>query len=248
MGCGCSGGSYQQHQIGDNYPGLLDGILPGCSFPDVAHATVYVHHRARLLYHYFHAGAGLDRRRRSARSPARRTTTIDADTSYDGARRIDAARVCTRCCRRRALRPGDQPDRRALRRLRPRDQHLRAAIPATGFARRPLDNVGVQYGLKALNAGAITVDQFLDLNETSAASTSTRNSSPQRTVADPAAMRARLPDRPRHQRRRRARRTSRSSTTAPTTTTRQRRHPRALPLVLDPRAAAARPTATPTTR
>jgi hypothetical protein len=37
--------------------------------------------------------------------------------------------------------------------------------PATGFARRPFDNVGVQYGLKALNAGQISPAQFLDLNE-----------------------------------------------------------------------------------
>ena len=37
--------------------------------------------------------------------------------------------------------------------------------PQTGYAYRPVDNVGVQYGLKALNAGTITVDQFLDLNQ-----------------------------------------------------------------------------------
>ena len=37
--------------------------------------------------------------------------------------------------------------------------------PQTGFARTVFDNVGVQYGLNALNAGAITVDEFLDLNE-----------------------------------------------------------------------------------
>jgi hypothetical protein len=37
--------------------------------------------------------------------------------------------------------------------------------PATGFARRPFDNVGVQYGLKALNAGQISPAQFLDLNK-----------------------------------------------------------------------------------
>jgi uncharacterized tannase-like protein DUF6351 len=37
--------------------------------------------------------------------------------------------------------------------------------PATGFALRPFDNVGVQYGHAALGAGAITVQQFLDLNE-----------------------------------------------------------------------------------
>jgi len=34
----------------------------------------------------------------------------------------------------------------------------------SGFARTPWDNVGVQYGLKALQNGAITPEQFLDLN------------------------------------------------------------------------------------
>jgi hypothetical protein len=37
--------------------------------------------------------------------------------------------------------------------------------PVTGFALRPYDNVGVQYGLEALNSGAISATQFLDLNE-----------------------------------------------------------------------------------
>ena len=33
-----------------------------------------------------------------------------------------------------------------------------------GKAPRPLDNVGVQYGLNALRAGALTAEQFVDLN------------------------------------------------------------------------------------
>jgi hypothetical protein len=33
-----------------------------------------------------------------------------------------------------------------------------------GFAGTPIDNVGVQYGLQALNAGEITAQQFVDLN------------------------------------------------------------------------------------
>src|ERR1700687_292074 len=37
--------------------------------------------------------------------------------------------------------------------------------PNTGFARGVYDNVGVQYGLKALNNGDITRTEFLDLNE-----------------------------------------------------------------------------------
>jgi hypothetical protein len=37
--------------------------------------------------------------------------------------------------------------------------------PVTSYARRPLDNVGVQYGLAALNSSAISKQQFLDLNQ-----------------------------------------------------------------------------------
>ncbi|MFZ0041508.1 MAG: DUF6351 family protein, partial [Solirubrobacteraceae bacterium] len=36
--------------------------------------------------------------------------------------------------------------------------------PATGYANRPFDNVGIQYGLDALRTGAITAQQFADLN------------------------------------------------------------------------------------
>ena len=49
IGWGCSGGSYQNHQIADNYPGLLDGIIPGCSFPEVSFSTVQMITDARLL-------------------------------------------------------------------------------------------------------------------------------------------------------------------------------------------------------
>ena len=51
-------------------------------------------------------------------------------------------------------------------------------------AGRPLDNVGVQYGLKALNNGDITVDEFLDLNENIGGLDRDANYSPLRTVAD----------------------------------------------------------------
>ncbi|MEQ1712414.1 MAG: DUF6351 family protein, partial [Hyphomicrobium sp.] len=37
--------------------------------------------------------------------------------------------------------------------------------PKTGAALRPFDNAGVQYGLQALRSRAITVAQFLELNE-----------------------------------------------------------------------------------
>jgi hypothetical protein len=61
--------------------------------------------------------------------------------------------------------------------------------PATGFARRPLDNVGVQYGLRALNGGKITADQFLDQNERVGGYDVNARFQPGRTVADLAAVR-----------------------------------------------------------
>jgi hypothetical protein len=62
--------------------------------------------------------------------------------------------------------------------------------PATGFARRPLDNVGVQYGLEALRAGTITIDQFLDLNEGIGGLDIDADLQDERMAADPQARRA----------------------------------------------------------
>jgi len=62
--------------------------------------------------------------------------------------------------------------------------------PETGYANRPLDNVGVQYGLKALRNGAISKEQFLNLNETIGGYDSDGNIVPQRAVADLEGIRA----------------------------------------------------------
>jgi hypothetical protein len=35
IGEGCSGGAIQQDSIGDQSPGLVDGFLPLCSYPDM---------------------------------------------------------------------------------------------------------------------------------------------------------------------------------------------------------------------
>src|SRR5260370_26493361 len=56
--------------------------------------------------------------------------------------------------------------------------------PITHFARRPLDNNGIQYGLGTLNDGAITVDQFLDLNQRIAGSDKDANYIPHPPTSD----------------------------------------------------------------
>ena len=52
MGSGCSGGAIQQHSIGDQYPGLVDGFLPVCSYPDTWSLAVNSHD-CQLLTPYF---------------------------------------------------------------------------------------------------------------------------------------------------------------------------------------------------
>jgi hypothetical protein len=61
--------------------------------------------------------------------------------------------------------------------------------PKTGFARRPFDNVGIQYGLKAFNEGKITFERFIDLNMRIGGHDIDGNVVASRTVADPDALR-----------------------------------------------------------
>jgi hypothetical protein len=55
---------------------------------------------------------------------------------------------------------------------------------ADGLANRPYDNVGVQYGLNAFQAGLITADQFIELNEKIGGFDIDLNFQPERSVAD----------------------------------------------------------------
>jgi hypothetical protein len=196
IGWGCSGGSYQQHQIADNYPGLLDGILPGCSFPEVLFATVYPITDMRLLGNYFRntaPGTFTDEQQRQV-AGIRLIDTMYTDTVYNGAMRIAPNTWTALDGSTRTYCPSVLPV--ALRYdpltnptgarcdVYDHDVNVLGRDPATGFARRPLDNVGVQYGLAALNAGTITVDQFLDLNEHVGGYTVDGAFMPARTQAD----------------------------------------------------------------
>jgi hypothetical protein len=60
--------------------------------------------------------------------------------------------------------------------------------PGTNRARSTTDNVGVQYGLKALISGAITAEDFVTLNEVVGGIDGDNNFIPTRTVGDPVAL------------------------------------------------------------
>jgi hypothetical protein len=191
QGWGCSGGSYAQHQIGDNYPGLLDGIIPGCSFPEVGFATIHFITDAWLLDNYFNTRATVPWTPEQKRQVTGFMVYNTAPNVAVGARRIDPDSSCGTlpvALRYNALTnpTGARCD------VYDHTVNVYGKDPATGFARRPLDNVGIQYGLKLVNAGLISVEQFLDLNERVGGFDIDANILPpgQRTVADLGATRA----------------------------------------------------------
>jgi len=189
QGWGCSGGSYAQHQIADNYPGLLDGIIPCRSFPDVGFATINFITDAWLLDTYF------NRADIAAWTPEQKRLVTgfmvynSAPEVAINARRIDPDANC-------GTLPVELRYNAVTNPLGARCDvydhtvNVYGRDPATGFARRPLDNVGIQYGLKLVNGGAISVEQFLDLNEKIGGFDIDANLVPRRTVADLAAARA----------------------------------------------------------
>jgi hypothetical protein len=186
QGFGCSGGSYQQHQIADDYPGLLDGILPGCSFPEVTQATVSFITDAWLLDHYFTAHPEYtDAQKRAVTGFANYAT---APNVAAGARRIDPRVFCGVVPEAQRYNPLTNPDGVRCD-VYDHAINIWGRDPDTGFARRPLDNVGIQYGLNALLTGAIGAEQFLDLNAEVGGFDADANIVPQRTVADPVAVR-----------------------------------------------------------
>jgi hypothetical protein len=170
VGLGSSGGAMQQHLIAHNYPGLLDAITPVRSYPDTLTVVTDVID-CGLLNNYFDTVAN------PAAWPGGRRSKVDGYPPDPSDR--------TNCNGWNAFArdwPGptngfdavvplearyDPVTNRGGARGTFQDGIVNALgiDPATGFARQPYDNVGVQYGLHALNSGDITKQEFLDLNE-----------------------------------------------------------------------------------
>jgi hypothetical protein len=188
FGRGGSGGSYQQIQIADGYPGLLDGIIPSATFPDVLETTQFLVD-AQLLANYFsRAGRGLTEAQQRAIAGVGTLANIFGPSN--GAGRIHPTKFCP------AELPIELRYHPTLNRAGARCDIFDHTVnvygrdPVTGFARRAIDNTGVQYGLTALNTGAISTGQFLDLNEKIGGYDNDGNPVAFRAVADPQALRA----------------------------------------------------------
>lgn len=166
IGWGGSGGAIQQYTIADSYPGILDGIIPGISFPDPI-SVIGVVSDCRLLGRYFASDAGLA----ASFTPEQKTAvsgfrSFSSCGSWDAtfASRATATDSCDPAIPLAArYDPVTNPGGVKCSFLEQLVNQL-GRDPETGFVRSPLDNRGVQYGRAALEAGTISPAQFVDLN------------------------------------------------------------------------------------
>lgn len=211
IGQGCSGGSMQQQWIASNYPGLLDGIQPSCSYPDIWQ-TMQEAEDCHLLDRVFDSSPAwaVTVQRAAVAGYAAETTCRSlwdnpTGTSQYAKTWLDPDNGAG-CLPGNILKPNpdwvynpqSNPDgvrctlqdyavsiwgRRPAESWGPVERKL-----GHGFANRPFDNVGVQYGLTALGSGEITPEQFVELNEKVGGLDIDWNWQPQRSEADPAAL------------------------------------------------------------
>lgn len=177
---GASGGSYQSHQTADNYPGVFDGIIVSSSFPDVTTATIFTLADSRLLHNYFTALDVETFTQEQQRAVSGFGVWESIANLSRGAARLDPLYNIETPLEEQ----GGEISIPALADelySQTNPGGIRATVydhgvnvygttpnpfdPAQKLAQRPLDNVGVQYGLLALNEGAITAQQFLELNQ-----------------------------------------------------------------------------------
>lgn len=217
IGHGCSGGSLAQQWIANAYPGVYQGILPTCSFPDAMSSATQVADYA-LLERYFLTpsswGAGVVWSPTQWASVEGNALPVDAAVSvgctntnppytpqscptgyfYAAVPYFPCPGVSSQQLYNAQTNPGGV--RCSIIDLNRNLLGLRASevwSPAEkkighGFAGLPIDNIGVQYGLGALREGKITPAQFVDLNAHIGGADVDINPTPNRLVADEPAL------------------------------------------------------------
>ena len=199
IGTGCSGGSLVQQQVANAYPGVYQGITPQCSFTDAwSSAQQYVDY------------VGLrDYLEDPSTFPEHKITPAQWPSIFGHANPANQVTFTT------AIANSGEPTRNCPG--VPRDQvydektnpdgvrctlhdYMRNVfgVDGKGRARRPISNVGIQYGLSGLLASIdptlagpsqppLTPDQFVALNVNAGGYDIDFNRTKERTQADPIA-------------------------------------------------------------
>ncbi|HET7036408.1 MAG TPA: DUF6351 family protein [Thermomicrobiaceae bacterium] len=160
MGWGSSGGALAQYLIADAYPGLLDGIVPDLSDPDLAHPAGA---DCILLANYFDSAEGWTDAQQAAVAGTETFKSCQLIQQLFG-RFTNPSTGCPSVVPPELIYDPVTNPGGARCTVSDTNVNVLGRDPATGFARDVYDNTGLQFGLSALNSGVISVDQFLDLN------------------------------------------------------------------------------------
>jgi hypothetical protein len=218
IGAGCSGGSLAIQWISNAYPGIYQGILPTCSFPDAFSSATQVADYA-LIERYYLIRALLPTQSPlllpnqlaaiegnllpvdalvsvGCTNPNPPYTPSTCQTGYFyGAvpywpcRGVSSQQLYNAQTNPGGVRCSIVDLNKNLLGLRgpavwsPQERRI-----GHGFTGLPIDNVGVQYGLQALDDGQITPAQFVDLNANIGGADIDVNPTPNRIVADEPAL------------------------------------------------------------
>src|SRR6266850_1902160 len=202
MSIGGSGASIVQQWTANAFPGIYDGLIVEASFPDAWTELMNTEDCISLVDYWttptrwgpavvwgpveqssVESGdaasscAAFVVDFKSVFTPADETGQVPSGTAYDAATNPAGVRGTIWDY------SVSQLGRRTSTQWGPIEQHL-----GYGFANRPLDTVGIQYGLKALLNGQITPQQFVDMNVKVGGHDIDYNGQPGRTTADLAAL------------------------------------------------------------
>jgi hypothetical protein len=217
VGTGCSGGSINSNMNLSIMPGILDGVVTTCTYPDSETTSLEVGDCTLLVEAYqkpamlnLFAAEGLSQAQINARKAAinghQDQTGCQAWFNFFGsngkagvynqrtvADQVTGAIVTSPTATNNCELPNSavyDPANPVATANLPRcnawawGESIWGKVPGTNMARDTRDNVGVQYGLKALMTGAINAEEFVTLNEVIGGTD--RDSTPraQRTAAD----------------------------------------------------------------
>ncbi len=194
IGSGGSGGAMQQLLIAGAYPGILDGIMPTMTFPDAVSYMIDSSDCGLLLRPLLNRKGYDEETKRviggwaiwgtceeSLGPRPNRIGPEDCPSVIPESERYHTTDNPTgvRCSIYDAMRSIFGTKR--YTEIHP--------APVMDFGRNPHDNVGVQYGLLALNEGRISKDVFLDVNEGVGGRDIDSQPTRERMEADPAVVR-----------------------------------------------------------
>ena len=192
MSDGCSGGSIMQDSISSAYPGLTNGTQVNCTYQDMLTTWIEVTDCGLVQANYYATpnGSALSTAKRTAVNGQVQGFCTTWTGSFLGALNPKTANNCGTGFPAALVYSATNPNGIRCDTYDHDASLLGTFIDTDGLtkANTPRDDIGIQYGLNALQSGAISPEEFVQLNEGVGGYDADRNWVPTRMQADPAVL------------------------------------------------------------